>query len=234
MSSELSISGSCDGSCKTEPFDLEITMAFQPIVDLRKQEIFAYEALVRGADGRSAAEVLALVDTDNMFSFDQRCRVLVIAQAAELKMDTRLSINFIPNAVYEPRSCIKATLAASEEFCFPKERLIFEVLEGERVTSRQHLASIFLAYASFGFMTALDDFGEGFSGLNHLVRLRPDLLKMDMMLVRDIDTDPRKQAVVGAVVRLGRELEVGVVAEGVETEEEVATLLEIGVSLFQG
>ena len=239
MSTELSSTAKhstkgCDGSCRGANFAQEITMAFQPIVDLERQEIYAFEALVRGVDGRSAAEVLSCVDETNMFAFGQTCRVMAIQQAASLKMDVKLSINFIPNAVYEPQNCIRSTLTASEEFCFPKDRLIFEVLEGERVTSREHLASIFSTYSSFGFMTALDDFGEGYSGLNHLCRLRPDIVKMDMALVRDIDRDDRKRSIMRAMVSLTKDLGVRLISEGVETEDEILALRELGVELFQG
>ncbi len=228
------VSLGCDGSCKGADFTHDITMAFQPIVDLKRQEIFAFEALVRGVDGRSAAEVLSCVDESNMFSFDQTCRVMAIQQAASLKMDVKLSINFIPNAVYEPENCIRSTLTASEESGFPKDRLIFEVLEGERVASRDHLASIFSTYSSFGFMTALDDFGEGYSGLNHLLRLRPDIVKMDMALIRDVDVDDRKRSIMRAMVNLTKDLGVKLISEGVETENEIYALRELGVELFQG
>ncbi len=238
MFSELSLetrrSPGCNETCSETDFANEITMAFQPIVDLVRKEIFAFEALVRGLDGRSAAEVLLQVDETNMFAFDQACRVMAIKQASLLKMDTRLSINFIPDAVYEPQSCIRATLEVSEEYCFPKDHLIFEVLEGERVTSREHLASIFSAYSSLGFMTALDDFGEGYSGLNHLLRLRPDILKIDMAIVRGIDLDDRKRSIMRAMVGLTKDLGIRLIAEGVETEDEVMTLRELGVELFQG
>ncbi|MCO6062093.1 EAL domain-containing protein, partial [Pseudomonas sp. MOB-449] len=86
---------------------------FQPIVDVEQRSVFAYEALVRGADGASAAQVLGAVKPDEMYSFDQTCRVLAIETAQRLGMQTYLSINFLPNAVYEPASCIRLTLAGS-------------------------------------------------------------------------------------------------------------------------
>ncbi|NNE88431.1 MAG: EAL domain-containing protein, partial [Silicimonas sp.] len=105
-------------------FDTPITMAFQPIVNLETRTIFAQEALLRGIDGASADEIFATVNVANRYSFDQRCRQTALETATDLKLEhdrTLLSINFLPNAVYEPRACIKLTLEIAEKTGFPIE-----------------------------------------------------------------------------------------------------------------
>ncbi len=87
------------------------TMAFQPIVDVQHQRIDAYEALVRGPNGEGAGYVLSKVNDRNRYAFDQACRTKAIDLAARLGITCRLNINFLPNAVYEPKACIRATLA---------------------------------------------------------------------------------------------------------------------------
>ena len=116
----------------------------------------------------------------------------------------------------------------------PADRLIFELTENEQITDYDHLRRIFEVYRSHSFRTALDDFGSGFSGLGLLAQFKPDVVKIDMSLIRGLDSDTRRHAVVGGVVELCRKLSTNVVAEGIETTAELSALREIGVSLFQG
>ncbi|UYG02048.1 EAL domain-containing protein [Halomonas sp. LR3S48] len=218
----------CEG-----PLPFAFTMAFQPIVDLASARITAYEALVRGPGGESAGSILAQVTPRLLYRFDQACRIRAIELASRLGMRESLSINFLPNAVYEPMACIQATLAISEQVGWPVERLIFEVTETERVQG-QHLGNIIEAYRSMGFVTALDDFGNGFANLDLLVELHPDRLKIDRALVMGCDSDSRRQAILRALIGLGRELGIDLVAEGVETRAEALWLARSGITQQQG
>ncbi|MEE4304909.1 MAG: EAL domain-containing protein [Wenzhouxiangella sp.] len=209
-------------------------MAFQPIVNANDRAIFAHEALVRGAAGEPAGKVFEKVDNGNRYSFDQACRIKAIEWAARLGMQSPLSINFMPNAVYEPERCIQTTLRAAETHGFPTDRIIFEITEGERVDDPEHLDQIIRYYQSQGFLTAIDDFGSGYAGLSLLADFRTDLVKLDMGLVRDIDQKTSRQAVVRATLSACESLGIRAIAEGVESAEEYRTLREMGVELFQG
>lgn len=221
--------GRCD-----RPLPFDFTMAFQPIVDLSEARVVAQEALVRGPEGESAFQVLSWVTDELLYRFDQACRVRAIELASALGMRERLSINFLPNAVYEPEACIQATLAASRRVGWPAERIVFEFTENERVTDRAHLREIIEAYRTMGFTTALDDFGTGYANLDLLTELRPDSLKIDRQLVMGCDRDPRRQAILKAVVALAAELRIETVAEGVETREEALWLARHGLTRQQG
>lgn len=227
----------CAG-CKTaKPLSMSITMAFQPIVDIQTGRVFAYEALVRGADGQSAGEVLASVDADMIYKFDQTCRVTAIELAGGLFApdgSEKLSINFMPGAVYEPDACIRASLAAAHRAGFDPRRLMFEFTEDERMRDVAHVRHIVEAYQARSFTTAIDDFGAGYAGLGLLADLRPDMLKLDMALIRGIDASVSRQAIVAGVVRIAEELGVGCIAEGIETADELRTLKAIGIRLCQG
>ena len=225
------IASSC--KCK-QPLDFDIKMAFQPIVDVSKRSIFSYEALVRGANGESAYEVLSQVNEDNQYSFDQRCRITAIETFAELSKVDNLSINFMPQAIYEPLACLAATIKSARRCGFPTKQIIFEVTEQEQVISRSYLTHIFKTYHANGFKTAIDDFGEGYAGLSLLSGFQPDLIKLDMSLITDIDKDPAKQAIVKGMLLTCSELGVSLLAEGVETQAELRYLQLLGVSLFQG
>jgi EAL domain-containing protein (putative c-di-GMP-specific phosphodiesterase class I) len=223
----------CTG-CRNSNLDFDFDYAFQPIVDLRARSIFAHEALVRGVNGESAYSVLQKVNDENRYAFDQACRVKAVSSAAKLGMTSALSINFLPNAVYQPEACIQSTLKAAREYNFPLDKIIFEVTEGEQVSDRAHLLNIFEGYRSFGFSTAIDDFGAGYAGLNLLSAFQPSILKLDMDLIRDIDKTPVKQAIVKGTLLTSQLIGIHVIAEGVETKSEKDYLAGLGIYLMQG
>lgn len=230
--------GSCGGACgggAQEPFPF--TMAFQPIVDVVEEKIFAYEALVRGLGQESAGYVLSQVDDSNRYAFDQNCRVKAINLAARLgvaQRNAKLSLNFMPEAIYNPVACIQTTLDTARACQFPVESLIFELTEDQRIRDRQHLSDIFSEYRRCGFQMAIDDFGAGFAGLNLLADFSADILKLDMELIRGLDHRPVAHAIVRSMVQLCSELKTMLVAEGVETCGEYQVLRNCGVRLMQG
>lgn len=236
-SQQVTLSEACLGCRTSSPLPFEITMAFQPIVDIRSGIVFAYEALVRGVNGQSAGDVLSNVSTDMIYKFDQTCRVKAIELAGRLfphDSATKLSINFMPNAVYEPDACIRASLAAARRVGFDPGRLMFEFTEDERMRDVAHVRRIIEAYRARGFTTAIDDFGAGYAGLGLLADLNPDMLKLDMTLIREIDGSAARQAIVAGVVQIADVLGVACIAEGIETEAELHTLQNLGIFLCQG
>lgn len=217
-------------------FDIPITMAFQPIVDVAGRTVFAQEALVRGADGSGAGAVLARVSDTNRYAFDQVCRSTAIEQAAALDLTAdgaSLSINFLPNAVYEPRACIRVTLEAAMRTGFATDAIIFEFTENETIDTA-HLLNILRSYRAMGFRTAIDDFGAGFAGLGLLTKFQPDIVKLDMDLVRGIDSDPIKRTIVRHTLAALIDLGIRPVCEGVESVGEYEVLRDLGVTLMQG
>lgn len=213
---------------------IPFTMAFQPIVNMLDKTIFGYEALVRGPNQEGAAYVLSQVNDSNRYKFDQAIRVKALDLAKRLNLQGMLSINFLPNAVYRPETCIRTTLEAAAELNFPTDRIIFEVTEGEKVKDHDHLKSIFLEYKKHGFTTAIDDFGAGFSGLNLLADWQPDIIKLDMSLTRNIHNDTVRRSLIKGIVSVCRDLSIKIIAEGIECEDEFRILFNKGIHLFQG
>ncbi len=226
------VNGHCNRCDSPVPF--AFTMAFQPIVDVSQREIIYYEALVRGPNGESAFSILEQVTKDLMYRFDQACRIKAIELASKLGMQEKLSINFLPNAVYEPRACIQATLETAHRVGWPTEQLNFEITETERVKDRGHMRRIIESYREMGFTTSLDDFGNGYANLDLLTDLRPDTLKLDRDLVMECDSDKRRQAILRSLVALASTLGTQLIAEGVETREESRCLVELGIPMQQG
>ncbi len=232
----MTVSKGCAGCHDGAKFDRDITMAFQPIVDVAKGSVFAHEALVRGVHGERAGEILSHVTEENRYAFDQECRVTAIELAAGLDLAADgacLSINFLPNAVYEPRACIRLTLAAAMRTGFPLNRIIFEFTEVERLDTA-HVLNILRSYRAMGFKTAIDDFGAGFAGLGVLSKFQPDIVKLDMDLIRDIDKDAVKRTIVRHTLAMVADLGATALCEGIETVEEYAVLRDLGVDLMQG
>jgi len=227
----------CDGCSTASKLDFDFSMAFQPIYDAVAGRVWGYEALVRGLAGEGADSVLSRVSPEQKYRFDQDCRVKAIELASRLfpaDEPLMLSINFMPNAVYEPAACLRATLSAARRNNFPTSAIMFEFTENEEVADTAHLQNIITEYRKHGFTTAIDDFGAGHAGLGLLVDFQPDLLKIDMKLLRDVDTSPARQAVVDGIVAIAAKLDITVLAEGIETEAEYLMLKAAGIRLFQG
>lgn len=227
----------CSGCRDGAAFPFDVSMAFQPIVEAASGRVFAYEALVRGIDGSGAAAVLAAVDETNRYAFDQRCRVRAIELAAKLGVAARgafVSINFMPNAIYRPEVCIRTTLETARRVGFPTEHIIFEFTEDQQVKEPERVREILRAYREMGFRTAIDDFGAGYAGLNLLADFQPDLIKLDMGLIRGLDHDRVRRSIVAGIVVVCQSLGIRVIAEGVETKDEYQALANLGVELFQG
>ena len=226
--------GDCAGGV-TAPFPF--SMAFQPIVDMVARRIYSYEALVRGPSGESAFSVLGQVNPINRYAFDQSCRVKAIDLAARLgiiETGAKLSINFIPGAMYRPEACVRATLTAAKRAGIANDKIVLELTENEQIVDFTLLGQIFDVYRRNNLRIAIDDFGAGFAGLGLLARFQPDVIKLDLEVVRGVDHDLPRRVIIAGLVRMASELGLHVVAEGVETEAELTALLGLGVTLIQG
>jgi len=216
-------------------FDSAFRTAFQPIVDTATGEVFAYEALARTANGESAGYLLDLLsDAEDCYQFDHLCRAKAIHDATRLNMDTCLSINLLPGAIGRSDYGIDAAIRAAREVGLPLERLIFELSEREYLENRQAMAIQVKQFMAEGVRIAIDDFGAGHAGLGLLVDVPANLLKLDMSLVRNIDSDATRRTVAASLVHMSGELGIDVVAEGIETHAEMEALQSLGIHLMQG
>ncbi|TVQ32018.1 MAG: EAL domain-containing protein [Phycisphaeraceae bacterium] len=217
-----------------------ITHLFQPIVDANDTtNIFAHEALMRGVatDGSlvSPGEMLELARaSDLLFPLDLMARRSAIRNAQKQGLSGGLFINFSPAAIYDPKFCLRTTVAAIREAGFCAEDVVFEVVESERCADMDHLKTILRYYREAGFHVALDDVGAGYSSLNMLHELQPDFVKLDMELTRNVHADKYKAVVASKILEIARDLGIRTVAEGVETPEELDWLQRAGATFVQG
>jgi EAL domain-containing protein (putative c-di-GMP-specific phosphodiesterase class I) len=166
------------------------------------------------------------------FDRDARCRALELAAA--LGLDASLSLNLRPGTLESLPDAISSTIEAAQSAKIDLERVILEVTEAELIHDTVAFADRMNAFRARGIRLAIDDFGAGYSGLNLLADFQPDLIKLDMKLIRAIDGSGPRQAIVRAVLQVCKDLGIDVVAEGVETLDEFRWLQRRGIELFQG
>lgn len=212
----------------------EFSFAFQPIVDARNREIISFEALVRGPHGEPSASVFAQVPERAYLRFDEMCRSKAIALASRLKIPNRLNLNLSAQSIYQIDLSIMTTFQASIENGIPVENIVFEALEMESLTDQRNLLRYLRLIQEFGFNTAIDDFGAGYSGLKLLVEFQPNYIKLDRHLIGNIQQDFVKQSVFSGIKHTCDCLAIEIVAEGVENSGEYRWLRENGISIFQG
>jgi EAL domain-containing protein (putative c-di-GMP-specific phosphodiesterase class I) len=214
---------------------------FQPVFWAGTLEPWGYECLMRGrtADGEliGAGTLLEWARQEHLaFMLDRAAREahLRSAGAADVPAGSHFLVNFLPTAIYTPEFCLATTVRTARESGLDPDRVVFEVVETERIGDREHLRGILQYYRREGFKVALDDVGSGWSGLALLGDLDPDLVKIDRELVSKAVSSPFHRDICAALVRLGKQNGELVLAEGVETEEEWRVLEDLGVNLFQG
>jgi EAL domain-containing protein (putative c-di-GMP-specific phosphodiesterase class I) len=209
--------------------DADFRLVYQPIVHVDTGTIAGVEALCRFADGRAPE-----------FWFKE-CERLGSAPALDLAIIERalgdlphlptgyLSVNLSPSTLRDPRL---TDLLLSPDV--PAERIVVEVTEHARVADYLEAQRVLGALRQAGVRIAVDDAGAGYSTFRHILQLRPDIIKMDQSITRDIDTDPARKALATALVIFAGEVGASVVAEGVETEAELRALAAAGIYRGQG
>lgn len=218
-----------------------IASRFQPIVQLSDGHVVAHEALSRGPAGTALQcprRLFAAADEAGCGgALDAACRAAALGRAAKAGWSGSaggpLFLNVHPGALADPGFLpgLERTLADSG-FCAGD--VVLEVSEAERVGGDAALHARLAACRAAGFWVALDDAGAGHCGLQAIVEVVPDVVKIDRALVAGMDTHRGRRAAVAALARLARELGIVLVAEGIETEGELRAAREVGVPLGQG
>ena len=216
----------------------EITVLFQPQFDCRSGALAGAEALARWQHprfGRISAETLfAVADRgDHVAQLSHHIARRALTLAAAWPKPLRMSLNITAEdfALGDVVGSIRGVLGASG---FAPERLTLEITEQSLIGDFETCALALQTLAGDGVRVALDDFGTGFSNFRTLKALPLDALKLDRSLVRDIAADPRDRAIVAAMIAMARALDMKVIAEGIESEAQLAILAEEGCDLFQG
>jgi EAL domain-containing protein (putative c-di-GMP-specific phosphodiesterase class I) len=213
-----------------------VTCHAQPILN-GDEEVFAYEMLARfyREDGSVIfpGEIFgAARKRGRLYALDRLCRMTAVRFASFI--DKKAFINFIPTSIYSPEFCLKSTVQLANRLGVDPTRLVFEVVETDKVEDTDHLKRILAYYREKGFRYALDDVGAGFSTVELLSELQPHYMKLDMKYVQGVSTDPEKQKTAEAFLHQALKMESVPLAEGIETREDFEWLRDRGYQLFQG
>lgn len=231
---DAGLSASPPQRASTEARSPGFTYSFQPIIHATKREVFSYEALIRGEQNEPAGHVLHHVAACDLHKFDEESRIVAIELAARMGLAAHLNLNFLPLSIESSPTAISSILAAAEKHSIRPEQLVLEILEKELIGDFERFESAVDEHRGKGLSFAIDDFGAGYAGLNLLADFQPEFIKLDMNLVRGIDSNGPRQAIVRGILRTCLDLGIDVIAEGVETTGEYAWLRSEGIELFQG
>lgn len=205
-----------------------LSVVLQPICELLDGQPVGYEALSRFAAGRSPDRWFADAAEVGL-GLELECVAIRAATAMLPLLPDALSLSI--NA--SPETVMSGALDALLDVDTP-HRLVLELTEHATFDDYDTLCARIASLRARGIRLAIDDAGAGFSGLQHILKLRPDLIKLDLTLIRDIDTDPAKRALASAMQSFARQTGATLIAEGVETPGERSTLISLGLRRGQG
>ena len=206
------------------------SMVFQPIVDLQQGQMIGVEALARFEcePRRPPNEWFAeAADVGLGVELELAAVEAAVRQLDQLPADAFMSFNVSPAAAM--RGELRGLLAGA-----PNSRLVLELTEHTRIEDYEPLLSALYLHRRHGVRIAVDDTGAGYAGLQHILRLRPDIIKLDLDLTRGIHADPARRALAGSLKAFADEIGAVVVAEGIEVRAELVTLQAMGVPWGQG
>jgi len=216
----------------------QVRAHFQPIVDLLGGTVLGYEVLSRAARFPSIADAFTLARRHGLaWDFESACRTTAIAQIVELNgraRGLRFFLNVGPEVLSDPRFVSAFTCGSLRAAGVEPSQIVLELTEQQAVSDQGRFSELIQHYTSQGFEVALDDFGVGHSSLVTLVSCTPHFLKLDIELVRGIQTDAYRQRLVRSLVGFAANVDSKLVAEGVETWDELEVLVRLGVRYAQG
>lgn len=218
----------------TEVVDTGFSFAFQPVVDVHTRETVGHEALVRGLAGESAATVLEAIRPDNRYYFDQACRMRALKAAAHRGIAAALHLNCSRISPDNLALSIDATVESALQYGIDPARVVLEFGSLDMLGNPRQLDKAREMAHCAGLRVLADNVGAGEVGLKRLAVFRPDYAKLDRSLVRGIEKSTRRQAIVHGVNATCRALGIGVIAAGVEQEQELEWLKNAGIRLAQG
>jgi len=216
----------------------EIQTVFQPIISLEDAAILGYEALSRGPANTALQNPEKLftyaMEQDQLWELEYLCRTKALESAHKIQAEGKLFLNVNPNIMSNPKFKQGFTSDYLRRFGMDSETIVFEITEKEAIGNLSHFIKTVNHYKEQLYQIAIDDVGSGYSGLNILTDVNPHFIKLDMHLIRNIDSDKTKQSLVKSLCEFASISQISIIAEGIETKEELSTLINLGVHYGQG
>jgi EAL domain-containing protein (putative c-di-GMP-specific phosphodiesterase class I) len=215
-----------------------VTSVYEPIVDVHSRTVFGYEALARGPAGtelRSPGTLFSLAEQEDVvFELDCLCRASGLEGAVDLPSGTKLFLNIRPTTIHDPNFRADRLIKTLAQCKLSPSEVVFEISEQESIGSFEVFREIRDYYHGLGFQIALDDVGAGYAGLESLLELSPEFIKVDRAFVSGVDQDPARQDLLSALLTVAKRTGAQVIGEGLDTIEELATLGRLGIPFGQG
>jgi EAL domain-containing protein (putative c-di-GMP-specific phosphodiesterase class I) len=221
--------------CKAVLAGRRLRAFFQPVVDIRKSEVVGYEALIRGPKGSplEAPDILfaAAEDGEMGVELENACLETIFARLPRAVRTKRLFVNasarLLTHSVFLDDRNLNEIRRAHPD-------VVMEVSEKEVVEDYASFREVLGHLREAGFRVAIDDAGSGYSGLESILQMRPEYIKVAETIVRSLDEDMIKREMITALASLGRRFDAAIIAEGIERPEELKALLDLGVGYGQG
>lgn len=215
----------------------DISIVYQPIVSLESGKVLGWEALARGPSGYFSSPMVFFKFAEEvslLYPLEKVCRKKSIDIMGKIDREQKLFLNINPLTICDPVFVRGETLEYIKPFDLVANNIVFEITEQFDIKSFPHFNKTIEYYRKQGYLIAVDDFGSGFSNLHTIANIKPDFLKMDIELVRGIDIDPVKKALIETFVAFSEKIGCKIIAEGIETKEELSVLMDLGVHYGQG
>jgi EAL domain-containing protein (putative c-di-GMP-specific phosphodiesterase class I) len=216
----------------------QLSTVFQPVVELRTRQVLGYEALSRGPAGSVYQMPVRLFEmakeADLVFELDRKCRRRALAAAISLPARAKLFVNVFPMAMWDPEFKGEALVRLAEDQGLSPDRVVFEITENAAIENYDLFVEALAELTRFGFSIAVDDVGAGYSGLEKIAHLNPRYLKFDRELIRNIDSSYIRREMTRALKAFADKIGSTIIAEGIERDGELRTLLELGIQYGQG
>lgn len=214
---------------------------YQPIIHVATREVWGYECLIRGRTHYGApVSPAALIEWARrnhvVYLLDSACREANVRNAGQAGIGAQqcICINFLPASIYSPETCLKRCAEAVAQSGLKPEQVVFEVVETDQVSDRDHLKRIVDYCRAQRFRIAIDDVHSGYAGLALVAQLEPDVIKIDRRVIGLAESAHGMRNVCRSLVRLGKDHGKLVLAEGIETSTQLAMMASLGVDLAQG
>ncbi len=215
-----------------------LSAVFQPILDFKARRYLGYEGLIRGPAGTPLHSPLALFGLAShaglTMEFERLCRRVVLSGFAALNVPEKLFINVSPSCLRDPTFMNGETATLLGSLGLKTSRIVIELTENQHISDFSALRDTLKAYRSQGYQIAIDDLGEGFSNLRMWSELRPEFVKIDRHFISGIEKDALKFQLVRAMHDIAETCNSRIIAEGIETDAEFATVRDLGIELGQG
>ncbi|MFW5981758.1 MAG: EAL domain-containing protein [Halanaerobiaceae bacterium] len=216
----------------------DINTVFQPIINLKNGSLLGYEALSRGPKDSIYENPLKLFEdarkNNLLFSLERVARESAIYNARDIGEGLKLFINVDPYIIYDKHFKSGYTRKLLKESSLSEKNIIFEITEKTNIEDFDLFNKVIAHYRQQGYKIAIDDTGAGYSGLQSIISVLFDYIKIDRALITDINKDPVKQALLESLVSFAKRINSRIIAEGIESIDELNTLIEIGVDYGQG